>query len=306
MLRRGNFAGDFVFTLTWGALLAWLVMPTGAPGLRAEDAATGEPARLPPASSSGVAAKPVTASAPSVAGPSSQPASGSRAAAADSPADSQGPGEAQPAARRPLSKDPPGMKRLSPEYDVWIDSVKKRVVMDGTVCLRQGTLEMFACLKGTKEHESVVFVDTQAYIVHAGLLAVGAKPGSPARFQPDYQPAKGTPIDITCIWTDEKGTVHREPAQQWVRNAHTQQALDRTWVFAGSGFYTDETTGQKHYLAEGGDFICVSNFPGAMLDLPVESSQANQDLLFEAFTEHIPPRGTRVRLVLTPREGQER
>lgn len=209
--------------------------------------------------------------------------------------------EAPTAAKRPLSKDPPGMMRLSPDYDVWIDAVKKRVVMDGTVCLRQGTLEMFVCLKGTKEHESVVFADTQAYIVHAGLLAVGAKPGSPARFQPEYKPATGTPIDITCIWTDEKGNVHREPAQQWVRNFHTQKALDNNWVFAGSGFYTDEETGKKHYLAEGGDFICVSNFPGAMLDLPVESSQANTDLLFEAFTEHIPPRGTRVRLVLTPR-----
>jgi hypothetical protein len=234
------------------------------------------------------------------------PAAG--APAADAAAgDAAKPAEAAPAeppaqpVKKPLSKDPPGMKRLSPEYDVWIDPQKKRVVMDGTVCLRQGNLEMFACLKGTKEHESVVFVDTKAFIVHAGLLAVGAKPGSPARFQPEYHPATGTPIDITLVWTDEKGKVQRERAQQWVRDARTQKALESTWVFAGSGFWTDETTGQKSYLAEGGDFICVSNFPGAMLDLPVESSQANQDLLFEAFTDHIPSRGTRVRIVLTPR-----
>ncbi len=71
-------------------------------------------------------------------------------------------------------------------------------------------------------------------------------------------------------------------------------------MFAGSGFFEDED-GKKHYLAEGGDFICVSNFPGAMLDVPVESSQGTADLLFEAYTEHIPPRGTKVRMVLTPR-----
>ena len=47
--------------------------------------------------------------------------------------------------------------------------------------------------------------------------------------------------------------------------------------------------------------ICVSNFPSAMLDLPIESSQATSDLEFEAFTEHIPPVGTKVRLVLAPR-----
>jgi hypothetical protein len=38
-----------------------------------------------------------------------------------------------------------------------------------------------------------------------------------------------------------------------------------------------------------------------MLDLPVESSQDNAQLLHEAFTDHIPPLGTRVRLVLTPK-----
>jgi hypothetical protein len=38
-----------------------------------------------------------------------------------------------------------------------------------------------------------------------------------------------------------------------------------------------------------------------MLDLPVESSQANQNLMFGAFTDHIPPLGTKVRLILTPR-----
>jgi hypothetical protein len=38
-----------------------------------------------------------------------------------------------------------------------------------------------------------------------------------------------------------------------------------------------------------------------MLDLPIESSQANEELMFSAFTDRIPPLGTRVRLVLTPK-----
>ena len=63
----------------------------------------------------------------------------------------------------------------------------------------------------------------------------------------------------------------------------------------------DEETGKRHYQANGGDLICVSNFPTATLDLPVQSSQANSDLLFTAFTEKIPPRGTKVRRVLIPR-----
>jgi hypothetical protein len=159
---------------------------------------------------------------------------------------------------------------------------------------------MLVCLKGTKEHEAIIAVDSKAFAVHAALLAVGAKAGSPVQFRPKYQPATGTPIDITLIWKDEKGKEHHARAQDWVRNLRTQKAMDNTWVFAGSGFFEDEE-GQKHYLAEGGDFICVSNFPSAMLDLPVESSQGTNDLQFEAFTQRIPPRGTKVRIVLTPR-----
>lgn len=188
-----------------------------------------------------------------------------------------------------------------PDYDVWIDPAHKRVVMDGTVVLTRGMLELFACLKGTKEHEAILAVNTKAYAVHAGLLAVGAKAGTAVQFQPTYKPASGDQIDITLIWTDKAGKVRREPAQSWIRDLKTKQEMKIPWVFAGSGFWQDGTTGQKLYLAEGGDLICVSNFSSAMLDLPVESTQANNQLQFEAFSERIPPLGTRVRVVLTPK-----
>ena len=85
-------------------------------------------------------------------------------------------------------------------------------------------------------------------------------------------------------------------------DAETKKPMKHDWVFGGSGFWTDETTGKKYYHADAGDLICVSNFSTAMLDLPIESSQANDGLLYSAFTERIPPRGTKVRLVLTPRQ----
>jgi hypothetical protein len=197
------------------------------------------------------------------------------------------------------------MKRLLKGYDVWIDPAHKRIIVDGTVCLRTGQLEMFACPRGTKEHESIVAADTMAQAVHAGLLAVGAKAGTPVQFQPTYKPATGTEIDVEVVWRDKNGTVHRDRAQDWIRDVKTGKALAHPWVFAGSGFWEDEETHAKSYLAESGDFICVSNFASAMLDLPVESSQANESLLYEAFTEHIPPVGTRVRLVLTPKLTKE-
>jgi hypothetical protein len=205
-----------------------------------------------------------------------------------------------PAPRARPAKDPPGMKRLMPDHDVWIDPANKRVVLDGTVCLREGQLEMLAVPKGTKEHEAIIAVVAKAFVVHAALLAVGAKAGTPVEFQPKYKPATGSEIDVDLVWT-ENGEVRRQRAQDWVRNVKTGKALEYPWFFAGSGFWQDEVNGEKVYLAESGDFICVSNFPSAMLDLPVESSQATEQLAYQAFTERIPPLGTRVRLVLTPK-----
>jgi hypothetical protein len=199
------------------------------------------------------------------------------------------------------AKDPPGMTRLGKDIDAWIDAKNKRVVVDGAVCLREGQLELFACIKGTKEHEAVVAVPVKAQVLHAALLAVGAVQGTPVKFQPKYEPATGGIVDVTVIWTDGKGAVHHDKAQDWIRSIKTGKAMEYNWVFAGSGFWQEEEGGPRHYQADGGDLICVSNFPSAMLDLPVESSQGDASLLFQAFTDRIPPKGTKVRLVLTPR-----
>ena len=200
---------------------------------------------------------------------------------------------------------PAGLVRLAEDYDVWIDPKRKIVVVDGKVCLREGQLEMFACPKGTKEHESIVAVNSKASFVHAGLLAVGAKQGTPVKFDPEYTPATGTEVEVLVLWKDKEGKKHKVRAQQWIRNTQTQKPMSYRWVFAGSSFWVDEQTGEKLYNGDIGDFICVSNFPTATLDLPVKSSQENSSLLFEAFTEQIPELGTKVRLVLVPKVPRE-
>lgn len=202
--------------------------------------------------------------------------------------------------RLPKLPEPEGATRLSPKFDVWLDAKRGAVLVDGQVSLRRGMLEMFACIRNTKEHESVVTADTQAFLVHAGLLRLGAEPGHPAQFVPEFKPPTGTEIDITVEWRDADGKLQTAKAQDWIRDLKTGKAMTYPFVFAGSRFWTDAETGKQYYQAEGGDFICVSNFGTASLDIPVESSQSNDALEFEAFTERIPPLGTPVRLVLKP------
>jgi len=205
----------------------------------------------------------------------------------------------------PLVDRPEDLKRLHKEYPVWLDSKNHRVVLMGGVCLRQSPLELFACLRGSKEHESVLSIPTKASFVHAGLLAVGAEPGAPAVFQPKYVPARGTEIEVTLAWKDAKGRRQTARAQDWVRDVKTQKALAYPWVFAGSRILTNTVTGQVAYQADReGDLICVSNFPAAVLDLPIPSSSSNEELMFEAFTEHIPAKGTPVTVILTPKPAK--
>ena len=255
---------------------------------------------------------------------------------------------------------------LNPQGTVLLDKEGKRVLLKTTVVLREGLLELLCCLKQTKEHESILSLDSKAYVVHAGLLALGAQPGTPVRFTPKYVPPSGQRIDVFVNWTDDKGKSQRVPAQEWVQRSNRRtfaeplaalpagikipddspmrydakeklllwngpmfekekqrhlalsadpayrkcimswfeqsklRQMEAHWIFTGSGFAVDEKTGEKAYYAEDGDVICVSNFATATLDVSVESSATNAGLLYEAYTERIPPKGTAVTIELVP------
>ncbi len=202
----------------------------------------------------------------------------------------------------PLVEHPENLKRLNEKYPVWIDRTQRSVLLVGVVCQRQSPLELFACLRGSKEHESVLSISTKAAFIHAALLAVGAEAGAPVQFRPKYVPASGSEIEITCVWKDAQGKRQTARAQDWVRNSKTGKPLEYPWVFGGSRFEKNPVTGETYYQADAdGDLICVSNFPGAMLDLPIQSTASDAALMFEGFAEHIPPRGTPVTLILTPK-----
>ena len=64
-------------------------------------------------------------------------------------------------------------------------NVQARCVdVEATVCLREGTLELVACTKDSKEHESIVAIAARPMHVHAALLLLGAEPGNPAIMKP--------------------------------------------------------------------------------------------------------------------------
>lgn len=93
--------------------------------------------------------------------------------------------------------------------------------------------------------------------------------------------------------------------QKAIKTFHQRSQKNRspflTWVFSGS-YMTKDKTGQQHYQADRGNgrLICLANFPEAMMDVSTKSSATNSALLYETFTERIPPKGTTVLLELRP------
>ncbi len=95
--------------------------------------------------------------------------------------------------------------------------------------------------------------------------------------------------------------------QKAIRSFHAEsqtKPLKADFVFAGSGFTTDKKTDEKYYQAEAGDLICVANFATATIDLATASSASADDLLWEAYTERIPPVGTPVTIEIKARPKQ--
>lgn len=184
---------------------------------------------------------------------------------------------------------------------VEIEGERRRVLIDAQVCLRDGQLEQLLTRKSKKEHEAILAADIDARDLMKALILAGAKQGSPVRYDPKYEPARGTTIKITLQY-EEKGKLVSVPAQQWIRSARTKKDLQHEWVFGGSRLVQDPFDKNKppYFLANNGDVICVANMEGALLDLPIQSSSEDADLVFEANPDRIPKLETKVTVILEP------
>ena len=190
---------------------------------------------------------------------------------------------------------------LKKEGGLWIDLERKWVIVDGSICLREGPLEMFICPAQTKEHESVITTPIDAESVHTSLLAIGAKTGSPVQFQPEYKRATGSVIDIVVVWVSENEKVNASLAQDWIKKGNTRKTMQYGWVFGGSGYWKNPNTNKTIYYGNDGSLVCLSNFPTATIDLPVESSNSNAARLYYANTSKIAPLKAPVRIIFANR-----
>ena len=231
------------------------------------------------------------------------------------------------AARKPVKL--PGMV---------VDYFEKRCVdLEGTICLEKGLLELIACTKGSKEHESIVALSASALHIHMGLLLLGANNGHPAMRKPVDEkktrwvnlPPRGDSIDVFLVVTNKEGKLVEKPISDFIarsseridevdgavivapaqaekRGGGQKRRLPHTFIFAGSHL-RDNGPGPRQYLADlSGNVISIASFGDELLCLPFHQTRQNDALMWQVKPGTLPKVGTKItlRLRLRPRKGQ--
>jgi hypothetical protein len=213
----------------------------------------------------------------------------------------------------------PGMKIL----------IKKGYIdVDAKVCLTEGMLELIACTKDSKEHESMIMVVPKAAHIHAALLLIGAQPGNPAmrkEVQTDDGPRwvdlvpRGQEIDIYLVFNNKAGEPEEHPISKFLIKGLEEnydgvpveddklKKEDRafpthTFLFVGSHVFKDGESDPIYLADESGNVISLATFGDELLALPGVHGHGNEGLVWAVDPTHLPPLDTKVILRLKPKK----
>ena len=194
-----------------------------------------------------------------------------------------------------------------------VDVAERYVDIEATVCLDKGLLELVACRKGTKEHESIVAVEAAPMHIHTALLVLGATNGQPAMRRPREPegtgwidiPPSGDPIKVSLVFSDSDGQLVEHAISEFVAvsdqgggGGDDEAGFPDTFLFAGSHLH-DNGDGPRTYLAdESGNVISIGTFGDELLCMDGMHAHANDALLWQIKPEKLPPVGAKVTLRL--------
>jgi len=182
---------------------------------------------------------------------------------------------------------------------VGISLTKDEVRVPARLCLREGMLEYFACLKGGKEHETLLSLvgsvpadarrpkDFGAKL-NTAIQALGFKRGRPIRFSPaGTKPATGEPVYLFVEWTSG-GKTELVRAEDLVWNRVENRPMERgRWVYVGSSYLPGDEAGTFDFAADlTAEAVATYSAPNTIIDNTEPGAQ--DDTVFLAATPRIP------------------
>jgi hypothetical protein len=183
---------------------------------------------------------------------------------------------------------------------------ERRLEVAGRVNQARGVVEVFGCAPGGKTHESVVVLDCVPSGLHAGLVALGLKPGAPGKIEAGgkYQPPSGDLVKVLVSWKGADGRDRSAWAEDWVWNRVEKRSMRREgWVFAGSVQAPMPGRPEERIYAADHVKSIVTTYHDATSVLETPLPEAADDTVFHANQEAVPPVGTAITVLFSPLEA---
>ena len=217
-----------------------------------------------------------------------------------------------PGAKEALSKlNLPGIKLNLEEWSIDVNA---------TVCLHEGVLELVACAKGSKEHESILATSARPMHIHTAMLLMGLKPGTPAmRRVGERGRERWVPIDpagdevcLSLVFPDSEGNPQESPIAKFispvlpddikiVKTKAKEETFPASFLFAGSHLIEDGPGPKKYVCEHSGNVISISTFGDELLCLPGVHGHQNDELTWKVNPKGLPKIGEQVILRLRPK-----
>ncbi|HIG84388.1 MAG TPA: hypothetical protein EYG40_02495 [Verrucomicrobia bacterium] len=217
-----------------------------------------------------------------------------------------------PGTKKALSKlNLPGIKLNLEEWSVDVNA---------TVCLHEGFLELVACTKGSKEHESILSTAARPMHIHTAMLLMGVKPGTPAmRRVGEGGSTRWVPIDpagddvfLSLVFPDLEGNPQESPIAKFISPARSddvkvlrtkgkEETFPASFLFAGSHLIEDGPGPKKYVCEHSGNVISISTFGDELLCLPGVHGHQNDGLTWKVNSKGLPKIGEQVILRLRPK-----
>ena len=201
-----------------------------------------------------------------------------------------------------------------------IHAEERYVDVQSKICLEKGALEVIACTKDSREHESIVVVDAKPMHIHAALLLLGGQNGNPAMRRPIEPDSprweeilpKGDVVEVFLVIKNAEGKNVERPIKDFLmpsedefaeiqgkpKRGKVKDEFPKSFVFSGS-FMMKTEDGQQQYLADSsGNVISISTFGDEVICLPGIHGQDNGSLEWQINPKHMPKVGTPVLLRL--------
>ena len=179
--------------------------------------------------------------------------------------------------------------------NVTLDTNKKEVVIPGEINIVTGdtTIEFFACGLLGPSHESILMLNTEPVSLYVALGLLELKPGMNLEAQGDPRDPKGSHVQVWVEWKQGDKVVSKT-ARELVWNKFTKQLMQKThWVFTGGRIRTNQLTSQLTH-----NIIAIHRDPDSILNHPLPGGI--DDRTYRVNTDVVPPKGTKVKVIIRP------